>query len=124
DDSTSARQGDGFCEELADDIPASGAESLAHSDFTRAFRDRHEHDVHHANSTDKEPDGTDYDHRNGNRSRDLTELTRKLLGTGNREIIRLSGRNMSPPPQQADDFVLRLGLSTRRRLCANEVFVV
>src|SRR5256885_9428842 len=44
--------GQGFRQELQKDIAATRAERLFHSDFTGALRDRYQHDVHQADTTD------------------------------------------------------------------------
>src|SRR5271156_175578 len=124
DDSTRAGQSNGFGEELANDVPSSSADRFTHSDFASALRHRHKHDIHHTNSADEEANGTDHDHRNGNRSRDLAELARKSFRTGNSKIIRLVYPDGPSPPHQANNFVLCLRLSARICLRTDKVFII
>src|SRR5260370_967940 len=42
-----------FDDELPDDVPAPGADSAAHTDFTRAFENRRQHDVHDPDPADE-----------------------------------------------------------------------
>ena len=65
-------------EELHEDRPPSRTERAPHADLARPFGDRHQHDVHHADSADEQRDEADRDRdaeqRRGLLVEDLDEL--------------------------------------------------
>ncbi len=63
----------GFDEELPDDVLAAGADGFADTDLAGALGDADQHDVHHADAADHQPDGSDHDDGKRDHAHDTVE---------------------------------------------------
>src|SRR5476649_1792058 len=73
-------EGHGFQQKLPNDIAAPRADGLAYADFPGPLSDRHQHDVHHSDSTHQQADGSNHDHDQAHRGYELAELVDDRLG--------------------------------------------
>src|SRR6266704_3630819 len=97
-------EGRGLGEELAQDVPAPGAERLADADLAGPLRDRHQHDVHDHDAADHERDA----HQSGpddveDPAELLPEIEHALRGF-HHEVVVLTGAQM--PAAAHDGFGL------------------
>src|SRR6516162_2522232 len=118
DQATGARQGHGFEQELPGDVAVFGADGLAHTDFPGALRDTDEHDVHHTDATDEQPNRTQDDGRERDFVDNVMELLHLLLGGGNGEIVGTAGGNAPTPLEHFADLIDGLFEHTGIRLRA------
>ena len=66
-DAAERREEDRLDEELAEDVPAPGAEGLAQADLARPLGDRDQHDVHDPDPADQQADAADRREQDGER---------------------------------------------------------
>src|SRR5206468_3551666 len=95
---------DGFAEELQDDVEAPRTNGLAHTDLARAFRHAHQHDVHHANATDKQTNGRDRDRYHDDHTGDAIEVLDDGIGRGDGEVIVCPTLDMAQLAHGVADF--------------------
>ena len=65
DDSADEGEHDGFDDELGEDVSSFGADGPADADLVGPLADRHQHDVHDANSADHQADRCDATEQQG-----------------------------------------------------------
>src|SRR5215831_9620005 len=82
-------QSHGFSDELKADIALACTNGFSHANFTRALRNRHQHNVHHANATHQKTHGNHCYHQLEDAFHDVTELHPELLGAADAKSVRL-----------------------------------
>ena len=112
DDSARAGEHDGLGQELPDDVAAPRANRFSHADFARALRDRHQHDVHHADAAHQQSDRADHGGQQRHRTRDLLNWLATPCAV---DMPKLSGGvgNVAPAAQHGANFVLRFRHAAR-----------
>src|SRR5207245_3762579 len=101
-------------QELRQNVATLGADSLANADLPSAFRDAHEHDVHHADASDNQAYRSDCEHQNENQAADLVPQIEKIVRSEERKIIRFVIRKAALAAQQVAHFFD--GLADLRRI--------
>src|SRR6266404_7991560 len=107
DHATDRAQGDGFNEELRENIAAVRADRHAGSDLSRPLGHAHEHDVHDANPADNQRDASDGKQQSRHHIRRRGSGFRDLLLIAHRKIVIASRPNVVTLSQQPDDLLLR-----------------
>ena len=99
---------------MRQNVATLGADSLANADLPSAFRDAHEHDVHHADASDNQAYRSDCEHQNENQAADLVPQIEKIVRSEERKIIRFVIRKAALAAQQVAHFFD--GLADLRRI--------
>ena len=76
-------------DELADDVPSSGADRAAHTDFTRALENSRQHDVHDPDPADEKRNGSDGHHNGVEKLLGAFLLCEQLGGDDHVEVPRV-----------------------------------
>ena len=95
DDPAEHRQHDRFGEHLHHDVAAPGAQRLPQSDFARALRHHHQHDIHDDDASHHERQGDHADEHRKNAARRRTVDPEHRLRRENREVVGLA--RLHPP---------------------------
>src|SRR5215469_10617154 len=118
DQAAGARQGHSFEQELPGDVATFRAHGLAHTDFPGALGDTDEHDVHHTDAADEQPNRTQDDGRERDFVDNVMELLHLLLGGSNGEIVGTAEGNAPTPLEHYADLIDGLFEHTGIRLRA------
>ena len=95
-------------EELHEDRPPPRTQRAPHADLARAFGDRDQHDVHHADAADQQRDQTDRDRDAEQRRRLFVEDLDELGLTVDRERVWRLRAEPARPAKHFDDLLLCL----------------
>src|SRR6202158_1598901 len=124
DDASHAGEHNGFRKELPDNVAAASADGFTPGDLARALRDGHQHDVHHADTTNQQAYRTDDRNQKRHRSGDLPELVRDFRGARYAKIVWFLERNISSPAQHAANLVLGFRDSAWKGHRSDQILVV
>src|SRR5690242_13856342 len=102
-----------FGQKLQHDVAAARADGFADADLARTFGDRHQHDVHYADTAYQQADGTKYDDHERHHGGDFVEVLHHLLGGGDGKAVGLIGGHAPLDAQHGAHFVLGLGHHAR-----------
>src|SRR3974390_874843 len=98
-------EGHGLEKELPGDIAVLGTDGFANSDFTSAFGDADEHDVHDADAANEQADRTQNHGGKADLVDDLVIFGRNLLGGGEREIVSSAIGDIAPALHHFADLI-------------------
>ena len=81
------------------------ADGFADADFPGSFGDGDEHDVHHADAAHQQSHRSDREHQHENQIADFVPEIEKVVGSENREVVRLVIGEAAFSAQQVADFL-------------------